>query len=66
MIIYIKMDLVLNNVQMLICHKTKPNQTKPNYFVSLGSWCEWTSVYVFEGLIFLKCIFPLNGFNVRD
>ena len=23
-------DLVLNNLQWLICHKTKPNQTKPN------------------------------------
>ena len=26
----IKMDLALNNLQWLICHKTKPNQTKPN------------------------------------
>ena len=25
-----KKDLVLNNLQWLICHKTKPNQTKPN------------------------------------
>ena len=26
-----KMDLALNNLQRLICHKTnKPNQTKPN------------------------------------
>ena len=24
------MDLALNNLQWLICHKTKPNQTKPN------------------------------------
>ena len=24
------MDLALNNVQTLICHKTKPNQTKFN------------------------------------
>ena len=28
MIIYIKMDLALNNLQRLICHKTQ--QTKPN------------------------------------
>ena len=28
-IIYIKMDLALNNLYRLICHKTKPNQTKP-------------------------------------
>ena len=27
-IIYIKMDLALNNLQRLICHKTQ--QTKPN------------------------------------
>ena len=26
--IWIKMDLALNNLQWLICHKTKPNQTK--------------------------------------
>ena len=28
--ICIKMDLELNNLQWLICHKTKPNQSKPN------------------------------------
>ena len=25
-----KEDLALNNLQWLVCHKTKPNQTKPN------------------------------------
>ena len=25
-----KQELVLNNQQWLICHKTQPNQTKPN------------------------------------
>ena len=25
------MDLVLNNLQRLICHKTQQNQTKPNH-----------------------------------
>ena len=25
-----KKDLALNTLQWLICHKTKPNQTKPN------------------------------------
>ena len=24
-----KQDLALKNIQSLICHKTKPNQTKP-------------------------------------
>ena len=31
-----KEDLALNNLQWLICHKTKPNQTKPKMF-SYGS-----------------------------
>ena len=26
-----KMDLALDNLQMLICHKTEQNQTKPNH-----------------------------------
>ena len=26
------MDLALNNLQWLICHKTKPNQTKPKIY----------------------------------
>ena len=26
-----KMDLALNNLQMLMCHKTKPNQTNTIY-----------------------------------
>ena len=34
-IICIKMDLALNNLQRLICHKTK--QTKPNQSTSLSS-----------------------------
>ena len=32
-----KEDLVLNNLQGLICHKTQPNQTKPKiwyYFLN--------------------------------
>ena len=35
-IIYIKMDLALNNLQRLICHKTKPNQTRilQNFLIS--------------------------------
>ena len=33
-IIYIKMDLALNNLQSLIYHKTQ--QTKPNYPVKSG------------------------------
>ena len=32
------MDLVLNNLQWLICHKTKLNQTKPNQITSDETW----------------------------
>ena len=28
-----KQDLALNNQQWLICHKTKPSQSKPQYIV---------------------------------
>ena len=28
-----KMDLALNNLQWLMCHKTKPNETKSNKVV---------------------------------
>ena len=33
LIIYIKMDLALNNLQGLICHKTQ--QTKTNHLIQL-------------------------------
>ena len=32
-IIYIKMDLPLNNLQWLICHKTQPNPIQPNNYI---------------------------------
>ena len=31
-----KEDLALNNLHWLICHKTKPNQTKPNSIGPVG------------------------------
>ena len=30
------MDLALNNLQGLICQKTKPNQSKPNSYRAIG------------------------------
>ena len=46
-IIYIKMDLALNNLQRLICHKTK--QTKPNHLsenkTSVSTQCKNVSSY---------------------
>ena len=31
-----KKDLALNKLQWLICHKTKQNQTKLNYLITIG------------------------------
>ena len=46
------MDLALNNQQWLICHKTKPNQTKPNPSAQTG--CNTRSVFkwILPGLKF--------------
>ena len=38
-----KRDLVLNNLQGLICHKTKPNQTKP-YILVVGGYALFSYV----------------------
>ena len=38
-IIYIKMDLALNNLQRLICHQ---NQTKPNYTSEINKMSRFT------------------------
>ena len=35
MFLSIKMDLALDNVQQLICHKTKQNKTKQNSWMIL-------------------------------
>ena len=50
MIIYIKMDLALNNPQGLICHKpNKPNQTKPNLYICIY-------IYIYMNIERLKSI----------
>ena len=48
-IIYIKMDLALNNLQRLICHKTK--QTKPE-LLHITAWIVWNR-NVFDNLTVL-------------
>ena len=35
-----KKDLALNNLQWLICYKTKPNQTKPSH-ISTDVWLHY-------------------------
>ena len=36
LLICLKMDLILNNLQLMMCHKTKRNQTKPSFFLSFS------------------------------
>ena len=40
-----KEDLALNNLQWLICHKSKAKQTKPNY-VNLQEIIVWCGLLV--------------------
>ena len=53
--IFIKMDLALNNLQWLICHKTKPNQTKPKL-----QGCKTGAVL---DIWVLKLLYILYGFD---
>ena len=46
-----KQDLALDNLYWFICHKTKPNQTKPNLII-------YTRLYDFK----LKFLFK-NNYN---
>ena len=56
-----KKDLVLNNLQWLICHKTKPNETKSNQFMSecfvllyLARWSHFHSYSVYFVVVALN------------
>ena len=49
-----KEDLALNNVKWLICHKTRPNQTKPNMF-STCSLMYWVILVKSISVIFHFC-----------
>ena len=52
------MDLVLNNLQKLICHKTKPNQTK------FSCMCMFGSLFIFN-LFLLGLYVTINLPNLR-
>ena len=53
------MDLALNNLQWLICHKTKPNQTKPKPILS---YCNYLTEVIFVACQRTKCDFsPFSG-----
>ena len=52
--INIKMDLALNNQQCLVCHKTRPNQTKQdsvNYSYKSYSYDVWVQTMVVVAII---------------
>ena len=43
-----KQDLVLNNLQWLICHKTQPNQSlRPNQYDTMSKFKHCTTVFSF-------------------
>ena len=46
-----KQDLVLNDLQGLICHKTKPNQTKPNHIYLIYMYKQELALNNFQLLI---------------
>ena len=52
--ICIKMDLALNNLQWLVCHKTQPNQTK------LTVLCDRKIVYDYIGLPIFTLILHIS------
>ena len=47
-------DLALNNLQWLICYKTKPNQTKPNYIYLIYMYKEDLALNNLQWLICYK------------
>ena len=54
----IRMDLTLNNLQWLICHKTKPNQIKLCLFFALKLKITLiVSLYLYFVKMFLKIFF---------
>ena len=58
-IINIKMDLALNNRQMLICHKThqtKPNQTSERAIANAGVKTRWNN----NGTLKLPLVFDIQ------
>ena len=46
-----KKDLTLNNLQGLICYKTKPNQTKPNPIDPIYMYKDDLALNNLQGLI---------------
>ena len=54
-----KQDLALNNLQWLICHKTQPNQTKPNHLFNIYIYKEDLTLNNLQWLICHKTQ-PIN------
>ena len=48
------MDLALNNLQRLICHKTKQTQTLESVMVSWGYLVSWIHVIELTTIIILE------------
>ena len=54
-----KMDLALNNLQMLICHKTKPNLNKNLFIYSFYFiiFIFWIFIYFIDSYFYLIIYF---------
>ena len=55
-----KKDLALNNLQWLMCHKTKPNQAKPNASQMMSIFL-LHPVYIKRHQIFLNNLYNKNN-----
>ena len=53
-----KKDLALNNLQWLICHKTKPNKTKLIFLKIIS--IRWENLMPYNSKLFVLRIFFLN------
>ena len=56
-----KEDLVLNNLQWLVCHKTKPSQTKPNHIYLIYMHKEDLALNNLQWLIYHKTKRKINS-----
>ena len=51
-----RVDLALNKLQLLICPKTKPNQTKPNHVYLIYMYKEYLALDNLQCLICHKTL----------
>ena len=56
----------INNLQWLMCHQTKPNQTKPNQILSLGQ-IEQNCVFMLNWIVWNRIVYMYkNGLGINN